>query len=661
MADALRGPLTAPARPAEAVTAQEPSSRGRRVRISPHFWLGGAAVWCWLLHRSALPFTPTVMLFLTPIFLGACWLLYRDFAREIALGRRDLAVFGGFLALQLVVRDGGLFDSIGGDELYHAERASFLLVALRNWVEGLPARPLAEARGSMWNVFDPRHVPVTDLWRAISFPLLAAAALFAAGLTKPRRHGLRWVLVAAAIALVIVASRLALPPENHPPLRLLPLFLGELVLGLNSFAFRLPGLVALSALSLGIFRLLEGKRSSVAWHLTIAAAAGFIPVVFYSAQSVEASIFGFVACSGVLLLSWQFVSEGDADLLVLAGVIAGLTMPMRLPIVFVWALIVPLLLASSVRSRPLVWARTLFPALLAVPSIVTLRALGHAAGEVPEGTALHKLALSVVGGVGPMSILNDATLPWALFTVLLLFFCLPRLRWAERALYLLFVPAYATFHVIWSYLWPIGRYQAEYVAPFQVLTLCFAARLLLPAGRKVVSFLLAVLAGVTVEVNANLPWDTSYTEWPRMRITTTASFPYRQGLGFLKVREAAGNFALLGGSPWYGDMALWISGHTFSETRTWRGHQGAMNAWMAARGHKTAPALVEFCRARGIRYLVVQTGTRREQQHRWTAIVDPQPTIDALETGSRVSGSGIVPVARFGPEGGGWLEIYLVI
>jgi hypothetical protein len=664
MASALREPLTPTAASTEAPASAE---RGRsfRLRLAPHVWLTVGAVWSWLLYQSASPFSPGVMLVLTPAFVLVAWLLYQGFRCELVLTRQDLAVFAGFVALQLVAHSATVFHSLGGDELYHAERASFLLAALRGWVEGLPPRSLDQARASMWNVFDPRHVPVVDLWRTISFPLLIIAALFAAALRSTRAGRRRWiawaVLVPAAAALLIAAAQLARPPENHPPLRLLPLFVGTLVFGLNSFAFRVPGLLTMSALSFAVFRLLDARgemrQSSIPWRLTVAGAVGFIPVVFYAAEAIEPSIYAFAACTSVLLLCWRFLDERDPEMLVLAGAVAGLGIAIRAPVAFVWLLIVPLVLVSRHRLQPLFLARVFFPAILCIPSLVTLRVLGHAAIAVPEGTALEKIARSLQSGVGPMSILNTATLPWVLATMLLLCVCLPRLRWYERAIYLLFLPAYALFHDIWSYLWPIGRYQAEYVAPFQALTLFFAGRLFASTARRVAYPMVAILAGITLEVTANLEWDTSYAQWPKMRITTSASFPYRDGLGFLKTREANGGFALLGGSPWYGDMALWLSGHTFSETRTWRENQQVVNAWIALPGPKGLADLVELCRGRGIRYLVVQAGTRRESQHRVGGL---PATIALVESASLTSGSGISRVAQFGPEHGGWLEIYQV-
>jgi hypothetical protein len=665
MASAVREPLTPPTGAAET-----PAATGRddlrRIRLSPQIWLGVAAIWCWLLNRSASPFTPGAMLVLTPVFLVAAWLLYRGFRCEIALGRRDLAVFAGFLALQVAVRRESLFHSLAGDELYHAERASLLLNGLRAWVEALPPRSIDEVRASMWNAFDPRHLAVAELWRAVSFPLLLAAALLVAVLGAARARGRRWMawaIIVVAVALVSTAAPFAPPVDPHPPLNRLPLFLGELLFGLNSFAFRIPGLLEISALSLAVFRLLEAhdplRRPALLWHLAVAGVIGFIPVVFYAAEAVEPSIHGFVACTAVLLLCWEFVQGGDSTRLVLAGVAAGLGMVARQPLVFAWALIVPLALLSRERKGLLSQVRVFFPALLAIPYFFTVHALGHTATSVSEGTALEKIARSLWSGVGPISILNTATLPWAVATALLLLgVCLPRLRWVERALYLLFLPAYAIFHVIWSYLWPVGRYQAEYVAPFQALTIFLSARLLGPAARRIALPFVAILAGITLEVSANLAWDTSYAEWPKMRITTSASFPYRQGLGFLKMREAGGSFALLGGQPWYGDMALWLSGHTFAETRAWREHQEAVSAWVASSATKSLPDLVGLCRRRGIRYLVLQSGTRREMQHRTAAM---QAAIDLVEAAGRGPASGISRIAQFGPENGGSLEIYLVL
>ncbi|MBS2023934.1 MAG: glycosyltransferase family 39 protein [Deltaproteobacteria bacterium] len=630
------------------------------MRLRLHWWLGIAAVWCWLYVRQAAPLTPPVLLGLTPLFIGGAWLLYRDVELGVTLGRRDLVVVSGLLALQLIGRVHSLFNSLGGDELFHAAAANPLLFKLSAAVANRPERSLEFMRASMWRLFDPRHWAVIDLWRAISFALLLAGALIGAGLARLRvRHRLAAQVLGAAVLIALSLAGVALAQEAlspHPPLRLLPLLAFQVLFGFESAAMRLSGVVTVVAVGWVLFRMLQQRdREAWAWHFAAAAAIGFIPVVFHVAGVLEPSVYAFAVASVVLLLGWRFLEERDPRLLILAGVLTGLGVVLRTPALYVWVLVGALALSARERTQPLFLARVSFPALLSIPHLLTVHVGGHTATSIDEGSAVTKILLSLTNGVGPMSILNTGTLPWLLATAALLALSWQRLRWRERALYLIFLPAYALYHSIWSYLWPIGRYQSEYVAPLQLLTIFFAARLFGATARRVAVPLLLALVAYTWQVDADLALDTNYADWPKMRITTEASFPYREALGFLKAREAQGRFVILGGSPRYNELTLWLSGHSFTEARAQAAQQVAVESWAQAPGTKELPRLLEVARASGTRYLVVQSGTRRELQHRSQGL---QAVIDLVESAGRTSGSGIARLRSFGPEVGGVLDVY---
>ena len=93
MASDVREPLTAPGGSQPSGATSSGSAFRLRLRLDPHVWLTIAGVWAWLLCRSAPPFGLGTMAVLTPAFAVAAWLVYRGFARELLLARRDLAVF----------------------------------------------------------------------------------------------------------------------------------------------------------------------------------------------------------------------------------------------------------------------------------------------------------------------------------------------------------------------------------------------------------------------------------------------------------------------------------------------------------------------------------------------------------------------------------------
>jgi len=368
------------------------------------------------------------------------------------------------------------------------------------------------------------------------------------------------------------------------------------------------------------YRVIDQVRPDQAlfWKIFVAAGISFIPIVFYVAEAVEPSVYGYAVYTTVLFLSLRYLHTRGFEYLVVAGVVAALGSITRQSTIVVWIPIGLLFLQSGYLKDIKKIAQVFFPGLIVLPYFYTASVVGHPATK-NQGAAWESLWRSVLEGVGPMSILNTTTPLWTLFFVLLLGYLLIRAKWSELLLLALFIPAYMIFHVINPYLWGIGRYQAEFVAPFITFGLVLLGIYALPKERMVAGAFLVVLIVTTLELNANLGLDTNYREWPKMRITTTANFPYREAFGYLKRNEATSKFVLLGGSPWYGDIVAWLGGFSFTETRQWRQKQIAFNQFIRAQ-YRTSRRISKYCRRRGIRYIVLQHGTRREIQHRPTLV-----------------------------------------
>jgi hypothetical protein len=302
---------------------------------------------------------------------------------------------------------------------------------------------------------------------------------------------------------------------------------------------------------------------------------------------------------------------------VLAGSVTGLGVLARQPVgvlwlgvacVYLWAL-----LAGRVRRTLIAPLRIFSLAPAALPYFVNVGRLGHVATD--QGTSvMGRVFDSITSGTGPMAIANSTTLPWAIVFAVALVASLLTLRWGALVL-LLTVPGYLVYYSIWSYLWGLGRYQAEYVTPFIALSLAAAAPLVRkPATRIVAAALLGVLCLGSLQVHRDLNQDINYREWPRMRITTTAYLPYDEALGYLVREESHGQFAILGGMPWYGDFALWQAGFDFDAVRRWRTAQRALGGMLPQ--VRSVEELAAACRRAHVAYLVVQGGRKRERQHR---------------------------------------------
>jgi hypothetical protein len=140
-----------------------------------------------------------------------------------------------------------------------------------------------------------------------------------------------------------------------------------------------------------------------------------------------------------------------------------------------------------------------------------------------------------------------------------------------------------------------------------------------------------------------------------MRITSSASFPYREALGTLKRAEVGGNFAIIGGSPIYNRSVLWLAGFSFWETARWEHVQGSLASFLS---QPRNPAEVRaFVQANGIQAVVVQSGTRREIQHR-EGMPGIAAFITSIEKVPLESKSYFYKQASFGGEHGGILTIY---
>ena len=202
--------------------------------------------------------------------------VYRDAAVELTVSRDDLRAAAVLAVVGFAVHWRTLFLPLGGDELYHAERSALLVKRLQAVADFSTPLTHEWVQASMWRLHDVRFMPVADLWRTVSLALLAAVGLAAwLGLHAGRARGL--LAAAALVAFGALGLWVRWAPEPHPPLRLLPWFASQTLLGLSDFAFRVPAL----ALALGI---------------------QFLPVVLIVSDTVEASAFALVVWMSVLVL-----------------------------------------------------------------------------------------------------------------------------------------------------------------------------------------------------------------------------------------------------------------------------------------------------------------------------------------------------------------------
>jgi hypothetical protein len=519
----------------------------------------------------------------------------------------------------------------------------------------------------MWKLFDPRHMNVIDLWRVVGFCILlfVLLLLFLAEVRRQCRPlpaiaakscGFVGVILSAGAA-IILGDWWSVRPEVHAPGRLISLLVSSIVLGYNAFAFRLPGIVAVTLAQWILWRFVRKRapEQPIWWHATVISSIAFIPTVFYSSEAVEPSISGFCTYVGVMLFCHQHLATKRLDYLVLAAVIAAVGTLCRQSTVITWVLIALTFLCQrqNWRLRSLLVVFT--PFLIDIPYLYSVSHMEHPVLQSNSMGKLELLSQAISSGIAIMSAANSTTLPWVVITLLAVLTWLPRAQWKEAAPFALLVPALFVFLTIWPYLWGLGRYQAEYIAPFVTFAIIFSC---VSLGRSLMKYACTILAmGIvsTLELNSNLSLDINYAQWPRMRVTSSASFPYREALGTLKRAEVGGNFAIIGGSPIYNKSVLWLSGFSFWESARWEESQNSLLSFLS-RPRKPADVRA-FVLAHGIQSIVVQSGTRREKQHR-ESIPGVSELVASLEKVPLDSKNYFHKQASFGGEHGGILTIY---
>ena len=254
--------------------------------------------WSYLWRPVLLPFPVSALvhsaLFSVLVLLGThC---FRDCRWRFEVEGQDILAFVAYVFLFGLLNARMLSESLSGDELEHAERAVGYLHAI-DTLTGHCA-----ALGAV------RQMPVNLLNQYVSLGILAALALvvacyrrFLSMSSAASSYGVGFLF---CVLLGLGAHALNFPVEPHPALRLLPLFLGQLVFGLTDFSFRIPGILAVAAVACFIQKRIRSEcpgSNALAW--IIGFAVYLIPVVFHVAAIVEPSVWAFsTSCIFFLLL-----------------------------------------------------------------------------------------------------------------------------------------------------------------------------------------------------------------------------------------------------------------------------------------------------------------------------------------------------------------------
>lgn len=356
-----------------------------------------------------------------------------------------------------------LFLPLVGDALSHSQQSQiFGMTAV------LLMAPLIPALGTM---------QFSSVLFAVNIVLLGGFLCAYFGLRR-RRVAVKIIFWSSAFCLIRAGDiYFGGNGSPHPPLGLLPLWLTSSLLGVNSFSFRVSQFLCL-ILFMWLVQRVTSEKLGIKISWAFALAIGTIPVVWHTAVLVEQSV--WTACMWTLLVlvlrirSEEFSDSDYFKWFCVASLVALIRQPAfvaLVPILFLY-------LYDTVREKRFNVRRFLFviSPIAAIFPFVTYNILIGTPATTPPVSGPYagfasspalRLVTAIDSGVIVNSVTNSLGI-WAAFIIpASLAFITKPARWL--AILLFFAAAIYVFYSISPGLWGIGRYQAEYAAPFAIL------------------------------------------------------------------------------------------------------------------------------------------------------------------------------------------------
>ncbi len=609
--------------------------------------------WSYLVNSTYMPFTadPFVYALLLSAFIVFASTFYTNDVFEFNVSSADVVVYLLYLAMMLALAHSEFSHSIGGDELYHAKRASSYW-----FFKGLTGRVACA------------HPLPVSLINSYCSLLVILSAVLVTSLNRSLRAAFPGVmstvvLFAELAVLGILCSFLRGPMEPHPPLRLLPLFLGQLFFGLQDFSFRLPGVFATAFVAFLVYKLVRHEFADRVFYSWIAGAlVMLIPTVYHCSTIIEPSIWVFV-CASIAILSFIWAQKTDQPkFITLACVILGLGVLFRQNLILFWPAAALFLLANrTLINRPVY---LLLPILFSVPYFFTIAHIGHpvvrvdllnnkvpaeAAGVAPSLplskanteipipiphsktqrmlTPFMNVYHSLVTGEGPRYLFHSSDFFWILFLLAGMAFTLIVAPSSAQIFYLALPIGYFLFQMLIPDLWGVGRYQAEYIGPCTMLVILLLFIEFSPTGPLVGTAF--VLGAHSLFLNNTLTQDIYFDGKFHRRLSTEFTFPYRQALDFVHAQAAGPQILMVGGAPDHGEFLLWLRGFTPDEAERYARLREKWDQFLLAAPEPTPTSFADFLKENQVSYVLVEFSDLRERKNRPAVI---QRVIESINT-----------------------------
>lgn len=432
-----------------------------------------------------------ISLVLYGIFLTFLTLFhYRsEYKDNIAIFKKDIAIFLSFLVIMLILSFGELTNSLVGDQLFHSQMSQKHIIIILLKLSGMT--------GVLNNLIFSNVLFFLNL---ISIGLLISVYY----LFKNRNFITKVILFSSVFFIFRVAIiMLGGNASAHPPLRLFPLWLSSSLLSSTDFSFRLPQFLGLIVFMWLTQRIANHKLTFLcSWLFGLA--VGTIPLLLHVGTLVEQSVWTAVIWSLFLLALAESDDLGDFKWIRWFSLISLFTMLRQTAILALIPLFI-FYIAYAFGKSKYDFKKLLFvlaPVLVMLPFIIRSIIIGTPATYMPgevdyipkDASSIERVWIALSSGIAPRAILNTVLIPWVIFAFFAFAIYSRDLRKMANTfvIFIFFVSAFFIFYSISPCLWGTGRYQAEYIVPFAILGFYYLSVRLNGTGRLASKFLAAI-------------------------------------------------------------------------------------------------------------------------------------------------------------------------
>ena len=316
------------------------------------------------------------------------------------------------------------------------------------------------------------NLPYGRILYVINFCLMAVLTFFFFMIASIRFRILRFFSYAAFFLTIrLLIRNFIIQGDIHPPLRLLPLNISSLIGGVGEASFRVPGLIALSALAtmmVSSLRLKLGTLCAVAAALVIST----LPLLWHVSVIPEASIWSASAFATVTicLLSAEASSQRAPFrmLFVLLAIASLMRQSAFLGLIPLGICYLSDLYKNETGTKPRVRRVIidLWPVMIMVPWTLFIAYTGTPASDRSGASWIGKMQQAIGDGEAIRYLWNHWR--WPGF-ILLLCGMIPRKSWAYFFAISTFGLALCLFYSIIPRLWGLARYQLELGLPLVLL------------------------------------------------------------------------------------------------------------------------------------------------------------------------------------------------